>query len=223
MAKSLNIKELEGVKFNLLTLKEETVPHTTIGGHTHRKAVFICDCGNSKEIQISSVINGITKSCGCHSRKMASKRMKEKNTIHGLYSIPEYKIWVSMKKRCLNKNHKSFINYGGRGINVSREWTESFESFINDMGLRPSKNHSLERIENDKGYFKDNCIWATKKEQCRNQRSNVLMSAFGKTKCLAEWAEILNFSWQKLFYRIFLSKNKYSLEEMLKEVSYDTN
>jgi superfamily II helicase len=75
-----------------------------------------------------------------------------------------------MKKRCYNKNATNYQYYGGRGIYVSRQWLESFEKFYEDMGPRPSKDHSLDRINNDKNYSKSNCRWATKTEQQVNKR-----------------------------------------------------
>lgn len=219
MPKKSDLSTLIGQTFNRLTFIEELEPHITSGGYKHRKGLFRCLCGINKEIQISSVINNIVKSCGCHSRDNAKHRMIQINTKHGASKIPEYNIWVSMKKRCLKKSHKSFNDYGGRGINVDHSWINSFETFIQDMGLRPTKNHSLERIDNEKGYCKENCIWADKKTQQRNKRNNVKISAFGESKTMAEWAEILGFSWQKLHYRLFLSEKKYSLESILENES----
>lgn len=219
MAKKLDLSSIIGKKINSLILLKEVDPHITKGGNVHRKGLFICDCGTKKEIQISSVINGITKSCGCFSRANASKRITYINKKHGMYGTNEYSCWVSMKKRCLNKSHKAFFRYGGRGITICKEWIESFDNFFNDMGNRPSKLHSLDRIDNDKGYYKENCKWSTNKEQTRNQSNNLNIKAFEETKCLSVWASILGFSWQKLYYRLFISK-KYSLEKMLNEIGY---
>lgn len=217
MANRLNIIELQGNKYNHLTLINEVDPHITFSGHIHRVCLFKCDCGALKKIQVSAVLNNITKSCGCFSRKETSKRMSNINKKHGLYGSPEYNTWRSMKKRCLNKRHKSFKDYGGRGIKVCKRWIDSFQNFYDDMGDRPSKKHSLDRIDNDKGYFKENCRWATKKDQCRNQRTNIVLEANGEKKTMSEWAELLGFSWQKLHYRLFISKNTYSLEKMINE------
>lgn len=217
MANRIDVESLINRKFNKLTLLKEVSPHVTVSGNIHRKATFKCDCGNVKDIQISSVINSITVSCGCHSKKMASNRAKKRNLKHGKYNSPEYNAWISMKKRCLNKNHKAYNYYGGRGIKVCDKWIDSFENFIQDIGLRPSKKHSLDRINNQLGYFKENCRWSTKKEQARNQRSNRLISAFGEEKCFSEWCEILGVSWNFLFYRLYISKKDYSLEQMIED------
>lgn len=85
----------------------------------------------------------------------------------------EYGIWSCIKTRCYNVNSQDFKNYGGRGITVCDEWKNSFLAFYRDMGPRPSKDHSVDRIDNEKGYFKENCRWATKTEQARNRRKRV--------------------------------------------------
>lgn len=218
-----DLSEFVNMKFNLLLFIQEVDPHITKGGHKHRVGLFKCDCGVEKKIQISDVLNNACKSCGCYSKKNASKRMSIINFKHGKSEYPEYKIWTSMKKRCLNKNNPGFKNYGARGIFVCDEWINSFESFINYMGHKPTKNHSIERIDNNDGYYPKNCKWATKKEQANNQRSNVLLTAFGKEKSITEWSRVLNFSSQKLSFRLFKAKNKYSLIEMLKEINYNAD
>lgn len=75
-----------------------------------------------------------------------------------------------MKGRCLNSRDQRYSDYGGRGITVSDEWKKSFATFIEDMGHRPTDKHTLDRIDNDKGYSKDNCRWATYQEQNMNKR-----------------------------------------------------
>jgi hypothetical protein len=219
MAKRTNIDLLIGQKFNRLTLINEVEPHITTGGNIHRKCEFKCDCGKIIKTQFSPVKNGIYKSCGCHSKDLASKRMKTLNTKHGMFYTPEYNIYSSMKKRCLNKNHKFFMHYGGRGISVCKSWINSFDNFINDMGLRPSKNHSLDRIDNNQGYCKENCRWATKTKQARNVRTNRIIEFNDEKKCLSEWAEIIGVSWHNLYYKLFIAKN-YDLGELLKNKKY---
>lgn len=102
-------------------------------------------------------------SCGCHHKKITSETAK----THGLSKTPEYKVWQGMKGRCHNPNHADYPMWGGRGVEVSKEWF-SFESFISDMGNRPTPEHTLERIDNSKWYCKENCKWATRKEQRAN-------------------------------------------------------
>ena len=92
---------------------------------------------------------------------------------HGMRNTSEYSAWVEMKQRCLNPNYKWFHNYGGRGIKVCKRWL-TFENFIKDISLKPSKNYSLDRIDNNGNYTPKNCKWSTDIEQSRNRRSTKL-------------------------------------------------
>lgn len=94
----------------------------------------------------------------------------EKYVLHKLSRSREYQIWCDVKQRCSNIKNRSYKNYGGRGITVCDEWKESFLNFYRDMGPRPSKNHSIDRIDNEKGYFKENCRWASHTTQSNNKR-----------------------------------------------------
>lgn len=120
-----------------------------------------CECGKNKIIIGNNLQKGHTKSCGCFRR--------EKTTTHGMGFIPENWIWRSMKTRCSNENEIGYKNYGGRGIKVCNRWLK-FENFFEDMGLRPSSKHTLERVDNEKGYCPENCIWDTRTNNNRNQR-----------------------------------------------------
>jgi len=99
-------------------------------------------------------------------------------------STPEYMTWGRMKHRCYNPNNSGYRNYGGRGIKVCKRW-ENFEMFLSDMGPKPSKKHSIDRIDNDKGYSPSNCRWATKLQQARNKRDRLTVD--GETKTRRQW------------------------------------
>ena len=113
----------------------------------------------------------------------------------------EYRIWKAMRERCLCRTHKQWDYYGGRGITICDRW-RSFESFLADMGRRPSTSHCLERKDNDGGYSPQNCTWATYTLQNRNRRDNVKLTFNGKTMTVAEWADRLHWPRPTLYHRI---------------------
>jgi hypothetical protein len=99
--------------------------------------------------------------------------------------------WFTMVDRCCSEKNPAYHNYGGRGIRVCKRWLglDGFKHFVQDMGFKPSKSLSLDRRDNNKGYSKSNCRWATKTQQARNRRSNKLLTVDGTTLAMAEWAE----------------------------------
>lgn len=101
-----------------------------------------------------------------------------------------YQIWSGIKQRCLNTKHKNYPNYGGRGIGISKEWLNSFEKFLSDMGPRPGKTYSIDRIDNSKGYSKENCRWATSEQQQQNTRLNVMITLGSATRSLSYWCKM---------------------------------
>lgn len=115
---------------------------------------------------------------------------------------PEYLTWRSLFQRCYNEKAHNYARYGGRGIKVCRRWQRSFTNFLADVGPRTSKEHSLERKNNDGNYTKNNCVWATRKEQARNTRRNRTVTCWGKTACVAEWAEKLGMSYKTIQGRL---------------------
>jgi hypothetical protein len=120
-----------------------------------------CDCGNIIVSTTSHLREGTTISCGNH-------RGTHRNAIKGNEST-EYGTWLGMRSRCNDKENPSYKDYGGRNIKVCTQW-DSFENFLNDMGKKPDHSFSIERIDNDKGYYPENCIWADRTVQNRNQR-----------------------------------------------------
>lgn len=152
--------------------------------HKHRKFwLCACDCGNKKIIRQDGLVGKTrpTISCGCQTSKSA--------TTHGMEGTSIYHIWKSMRSRCDRTKHIHYKNYGGRGISYTKRW-EKFENFYADMGARPP-GMTLDRINNTAGYSKENCRWATHKQQSRNTRKNKIIVFRGETKCLVEWAEIV--------------------------------
>lgn len=154
------------------------------------QVVCDCDCGNRVTVDRSRMRRGRCSSCGCLRREAGHQRvMTVLKPKHGLHSTVEYRAWSAMKGRCTNPNHKSWKDYGGRGIAVCTRWMSSVVAFFEDMGPRPSPNHSLERVDNTKGYEPGNCVWATMSTQSKNRRNTIRITAFGETLLLAEWSE----------------------------------
>jgi hypothetical protein len=116
-----------------------------------------------------------------------------------------------MKQRCLNPNNQSFSKYGGRGIVLDPRW-ESFTEFLADMGERP-EGTSIDRIDNTKGYSKDNCRWATRKQQQRNRSANTVWTLDGVSRCVTEWAEVVGCKPHTLFERV--NRHGWSIERAL--------
>lgn len=132
------------------------------------KIECLCDCGNKIVVLKNNVRKGNTISCGCYKKEQTVKRV----TKHNDYGSIEYFTWQRMLQRCYNENYSLFRRYGGRGINVCDEWRENYECFLKDMGRRPvveGIKYSLDRIDNNQGYSKNNCKWSTASEQNRNR------------------------------------------------------
>lgn len=118
------------------------------------------------------------------------------------HDIPEYRSWRSMKTRCYNPNRPEYAHYGGRGIVVCDEWKNDFLAFYRDMGTRPSKLHSIDRIDVNGNYGPGNCRWATPWEQNRNQRTNKWVNWHGRTLLLEELCVQRGVSYSTVRYRL---------------------
>jgi hypothetical protein len=158
------VKDLTGLSFGRLVVESYSHTHKT----GHRKWNCVCECGNKKTVLGGSLTRGETKSCGC-SRIDSNKERGKHNKSH----LPEYQVWKAMNQRCSNKNNHAYSDYGGRGITVCEEWKD-FGVFIQQMGERPTKNHTLERVNNNKGYNSQNCEWELRPIQSQNRRYSKL-------------------------------------------------
>lgn len=132
---------------------------------------------------------------------MANYNIRHGHARRSAPSTPEYVAWFHMRARCLNPNDIGYHRYGGRGITITEKWAK-FEGFLEDMGLRPSPKHSLDRIDNDGNYEPSNCRWATSKQQAENRSSNVMIEFNGERKMMATWAKELNFNRDTVTYRL---------------------
>jgi len=169
--------ELTGKKFGRLMVIERS--HK--GKHGEINWLCLCDCGNHTKVRAANLINETTKSCGCYH--------KEKVSTHNMTGVPTFKSWESMKQRCTNQNSPDYFKYGGRGITICDRWLNSFDSFYEDMGLRP-KGTTLDRIDNDGNYEPDNCRWATAIEQLSNRRNTARYMFGDSLKTARELSEI---------------------------------
>lgn len=163
-----------------------------------------CVCGFEKTISMCSLKSGASKSCGCWKKEEFINRI----TTHGKTKSRLYKVWCSIKHRCFNPRSKSYPDYGGRGITMQKELADSFEAFKREVGERPGSRHSIDRIDNEKGYVCGNMRWATDSEQSRNTRRNINITYNGTTQCLQDWATDLGMHSRTLHARLF--KLKYS-------------
>ena len=182
-----------------------------------------CKCGNVSKINRSNLQKNPNRLCvNCSKYTNKKKGEENHNFKHGYATIkngkiPEYNIWLAMRDRCKNINNKQYKDYGGRGISYIESWND-FQNFINDMGFRPTRFHTLDRINNDRGYYKENCRWATRQEQNRNRRNNVYYDLKDGTK-INKQTMIENLGWtNSKFRRRF---ERYGIENILNE--YESN
>jgi hypothetical protein len=145
-----------------------------------------CECGNKKEIQLNNLRSGHTKSCGCI---WEEQKHKPRFIKHGMYSTPTYKTWRSMLNRCKYTCVRGSGRYLGRNIKVCSSWNE-FKVFLLDMGERP-EGKTLDRINNNGNYCKENCRWSTPKEQSNNKENTIFITYNNITKTINEWSKEL--------------------------------
>ncbi len=161
-----------------------------------------CNCKKVKVVVGSGLKSQRIRSCGC----LRKEEIIRRSTKHGHNKRGKetrtYSSWRSMVERCSNIRNKDYYNYGGRGITVCKRWLK-FDNFLQDMGERP-KNYSIDRIDNDGGYSRLNCRWATSKEQNRNSRNNRFVSCFGKFQCVGTWSEETKIPYLILWKRIYM-------------------
>jgi len=175
--------------FGRLTVLSES------GRSNDKQKVYLCqcECGNKTTVISGNLKKGNSQSCGCSRRKTCSARMKLYNFKHGQSNTKLWRTWKGMLERTTIVTSTHFNRYGGRGITVCDEWKD-FQRFAKDVGEPPSHSHSLDRIDNSRGYFPGNVRWATAKEQAHNRSTNVWVWTDGQKMISSEAAKKMGVS-----------------------------
>lgn len=149
---------------------------------TSNRRICVCECGTLRVVAAKTLVKGDSTCCGCVRGKRPADPLRQR---------PEYKTWIGMRVRCTYPSTKCYPNYGGRGIKVCQRWEESYEAFFEDMGPKPSPEHTIDRIDNDGDYELGNCRWATWEEQANNKSTSRMLVADGRSQTLARWCREL--------------------------------
>lgn len=161
--------DLTGQRFNRWLVIERNMSYVGIGVSRWK---CVCDCGKVKEaVMYTSLVRGMSQSCGCLRNELI---MKDDKVVHS-HRNPVYSVWMSIKTRCFNEKHPSYVNYGARGITMAEEWRHDFDAFLAHVGDRP-EGASLDRIDNNKGYEPGNVRWSGRCQQAGNTRRNIKVS-----------------------------------------------
>lgn len=186
-------RDLTGQRFGRLTV----VRFDSVDRTRNVRWMCRCDCGIEKVIQKAALVSGSQVSCGCAKRESLISKM----TIHGMSGSRTHNAWREMWGRSRGYRKADFAHYRARGINVCEQW-RSFDNFYADMGECPD-GLTLERVNNDLGYSRDNCRWATMHDQNRNRRANRMVEIEGRTMCVMDWIKELNLGQSKVYNRIW--------------------
>lgn len=192
-----NVPDLNGQVFQRLTVIEYA-GISPMGARALWKC--LCECGSTTTVTGKSLRGGHTKSCGCLISDLTALR----NYRHGKSkSSNVYNTWIKIKDRCYNKNSPDYKDYGAKGVAVCDRWLHSFDNFHEDMGEKPTLDHSIDRIDTKGNYEPSNCKWSTDLEQANNTRNNHVMSLNGKTQTAAQWGRELGVNPSSLLDRIY--------------------
>lgn len=181
---------LIGERYGRYVVLGEGIAKPIIGSKYMRyTSKCVCDCGAVKEVSNASLRAGTTRSCGCLHRDRVKAQAKHGHNSRLVPRTTEYNSWATMIARVSNPNNPRWEHYGGRGIKVCEGWKD-FSLFLEDMGLKPGKGYSIDRIDNDGHYEPGNCRWATIEQQLENRKSMRRFTFYGMSKTIREWSLI---------------------------------
>lgn len=201
---------LVGLKFNTKMDKPKLIELTQPLGK-RKKGLFQCACGKIFEAALRDVKYLHTKSCGC------LKIARNGNPKHNMCYTKQYKSWSAMITRCTKSNSENWKYYGGRGITVCDKWMK-FSGFWEDMGSSYVHGYTIDRINCDLGYFKENCRWLTMSDQCNNKRSNHLIEYNGELKTIAQLARMCPYPIKYRNFHWRLITKKMTVDEIFNEI-----
>jgi len=159
----------------------------------------LCDCGAITKVVGSRLHNGTSQSCGCLQRELAKTRSISHGDTAGGHIASEYYSYIRAKSRCQNPANKDYANYGGRGIEFR---FASYAAFFAEMGRKPTRKHSLDRIDSNGHYEAGNVRWATDTQQAQNKRNNLYLTANGITKQITVWSQDSNLNRTTILMRL---------------------
>lgn len=189
------VSDLVGIRFGKLVVISRHPENTKAN---KARWVCKCDCGNHCVAIGGSLTSKKHVSCGCHRKYIAIQRVQ----THGMSGTFEHRVWKNILARCYRPTSTHYASYGGRGISVCDEWRNSFLAFLADVGHAPSKNHQIDRIDNNGDYNKQNCKWSTRTEQCNNRRNNIIVTYNQQQMTLSQLCRKLNLPYETVRRRI---------------------
>ncbi len=181
--------------------------------HSNAKRGWIwscnCDCGVTTELLTTTLLQGVTKSCGCLRLEATTKKHGEASSGgKARIRTTEYRTWCHMRQRCCNVNDNDYADYGGRGIEVCSRWNntqDGFQNFLNDVGRKPTNQHTIDRIDNNGNYEPGNCRWVTKEEQANNTRRSLRFVYRGQSFTIKQLETLTGIQKTTLRFRLIVS------------------
>lgn len=197
----MKVSELFGKTFGRLTVVKRCENYVSPKGTTRTNWLCECSCGNKIKVTADKLKSGNTQSCGC----LRNEKTIQRSYKHGERHSRLYGIYYAMLNRCNNKNSVNYMNYGGRGITVCREW-QGENGFVNFAEWSLSNGYSdelsIDRRDVNGNYEPDNCKWSTKYEQMNNTTRNKFVTIDNETHTISEWSRISGVNSSTIYYRL---------------------